>query len=296
MSKISVVIPSVSGLPVIAECLDALARQRGGVEAEVIVVDRCRNGTATMIAERFPWVDLLTRDEQQGIPQLRAAGIERATGEIVVITEDHCIAPDNWFEEILKAHDSGYMVVGGAVENGSVRRITDWASFFCEYSQVMPPVPSGEVKNIPGNNASYSREVLLGVAEDVKQNCWEYYLHEDLRSRGFRFLSSPGIIVTHKKEFGILFFLAQKFHYSRSFAAMRITQLTGSGRLLYICATPVLPLLLLWRVCREVMRRKKHYKELILSLPLLSLFGVSYACGELAGYLFGQGRSLAKVE
>jgi GT2 family glycosyltransferase len=296
VTKISVVIPSVSGLPVIAECLDALSRQRGEIQAEVIVVNRCRNGTAQLIAERFPWVDLVSRGEQEGIPQLRAAGIERARGDIVVVTEDHCIAPDNWFEEIVRAHEAGYTVVGGSVENGCVQRVADWASFLCEYSQVMSPVPSGEVDDIPGNNASYDREVLSGVSEHIKKNCWEYYLHEELRSKGVKFLSSPAIVVTHKKQFGVRFFFAQKFHYSRSFAAMRWTRLTVRARIFYLCATPLLPLLLVWRVSRQVLRKKRLYKELVLSLPLLSLFGVSYACGEFAGYLLGQGQSLVKVE
>src|SRR6267378_7338410 len=296
VAKISVVIPSVSGLPVIAECLDALSRQRGEVQAEVIVVDRCGNGTAALIAERFPWVDLVSRGEQEGIPQLRAAGIERASGDIVVITEDHCIAPDNWYEEIVKAHEAGYTVVGGSVENGCVGRVADWASFLCEYSQAMSPVPFGEVEDIPGNNASYDRAVLTGISEHVKKNCWEFYLHEELRSKGVKFLSSPAIVVTHKKQFGVGFFFAQKFHYSRSFAAMRRTQITRQARILYLFATPLLPLMLLWRVSRQVLRKKRLYKELVMSLPLLSLFGVSYACGEFTGYLLGQGSSLAKVE
>ncbi len=280
----------------IDECLAALERQRGSMEVEIIVVDRRQDGTAERIRNRFGRVRLVALSEQLSIPELRYIGMEQATGDIIAITEDHCIAPDNWLEEIVKAHQSGYMAVGGAVENGCVKRVTDWATFLCEYSHAMLPIPSGEVSNIAGNNASYARELLTGMDESIKRKYWEFFLHEELQKRGVRFLSVPTIVVNHKKEFGIFYFLAQKFHYSRSFAAMRRTKLTKLRQACYLCATPLLPFMLVWRTFRQVMRKRRHYKEFVLSLPLLSLFGVSYACGELVGYLCGSGSSLAKVE
>ncbi len=296
MTKVSIIIPSVSGNLTIDECLVALEGQRGEVEAEIIVVDRCQDGTAEHIRRHFGWVRLVSLTKQSSIPEMRAIGMAQATGDIIIITEDHCIAPDNWLEEIVKAHQSGYMAVGGAVENGCVERVTDWATFLCEYSHAMLPIPFGEVSYIAGNNASYARELLAGIDESIKKNYWEFFLHEELQKRGVRFLSVPTIVVNHKKEFEILYFLLQKFHYSRSFAAMRRTKLTRLKHVCCLCATPLLPFMLLWRTFRQVMRKRRHYKEFVLSLPLLSLFGVSYACGELVGYLCGSGRSLVKVE
>jgi GT2 family glycosyltransferase len=296
MYRISVVIPCVNGLPSIDECLTSLKKQRGGYSAEIIVVNCCKDGTDEHIRKNFPSVKLLQLPERLGIPELRAIGMSHATGDIITITEDHCIASENWLEEIVKAHESKYLAVGGTIENGSVDRLINWAVYLCEYSHVMPPIPYGEVDNIAGNNASYKREVFEKVDEYVKRNCWEYFLHEELKKTGVRFLSVPTIIVHHKKESGFLYFLIQRFHYSRSFAGMRSARTTFLKRMLYILSSPLLPFLLLWRMTRQVYHKKRHRKEFLLSFPLLAIFMTGYAFGEFMGYLFGPGQSLIKVE
>ena len=296
MPKISVIIACVNGLPWIDECLAALEKQQGSIESEIIVANCCKDGTSHHIKEKFPGVKLLDFSERLTIPELRSTGISQATGDIIAITEDHCNVSEDWFQEILKAHDSEYGAIGGTVINGSVDRITDWAVYLCEYSHVMPPIPSGEVGGIAGNNASYKREVLDRVDESIKRNYWEFFLHEELKKAGVKFLSEPALIVYHKKEFGFLYFLAQRFHYSRSFAGMRRSKAPISKRVLYVLFSPLLPFLLTWRIARQVFGKKRHRKQFLLSIPLLLAFMVSYTLGELVGYLFGSGKSLAKVE
>jgi glycosyltransferase involved in cell wall biosynthesis len=287
----------VNGLPAIGECLAALARQRGEDKPEVIVVDRCRNGTAEHIRTRFPDVKLVHVSGPIGIPEMRSIGLRESRGDIIAFTEDHCIAPEDWCEKIIKAHhQSGYQAIGGAIENGSIARIRDWAAYLCEYSGLMPPLRSGEVDSIAGNNASYARTVLESVDESVKRDCWEFFLQEELKAQGVKFLSVPEIVLDHKKEFDVMYFLAQRFHYSRSFAAMRRARVSSSKRIYYLLTTPVLPFLLLCRIASQVTSKRRHYKLFILSLPLLLLYGVSYAFGEFIGYLIGPGQSLAKVE
>lgn len=296
MAKLSVIIPSVNGLPAIGECLAALTRQQG-CKPEIVIVDRCWNGTAEHIKTRFPEVKLVRVAPPIGIPEMRSIGLSQATGDIIAFTEDHCIAPEDWCEKIIKAHhQSGYQAIGGAIENGSVARIRDWAAYLCEYSDLMLPLAAGEVSNIAGNNASYARKILEGVDESVKRDCWEFFLQEELKAQGVRFFSVPDIVLAHKKEFDVLYFVTQRFHYSRSFAAMRAARVSGFRRVYYVITTPALPFLLLWRIASQVISKKRHYRELILSLPLLLLYGVSYACGEFIGYLLGPGQSLAKVE
>lgn len=297
MPDVSVVIASVNGLPEIDECLSALERQQGGIDYEIIVANRCQDGTADYIRRRFPRVRLLDFPQQLGIPQLRAMAMSHAKGGILAVTEDHCIAPENWLMEIVKAHALGYMVVGGGVENGKTDRIIDWSVFLCEYSSAMLPIPAGEVKNIPGNNAAYKRAALDLVDDGIKRNFWEPFVHEELRKKGIKFFSVPSIVVTHKKGFGFFYFLSQRFHYSRSFAGMRGALISPAKRLYYLLASPLLPLVMAVRVTRDVIVRKRRlYREFFLSLPSLSVFFISYAMGEFVGYLLGPGQSLSKVE
>lgn len=296
MSKVSVIAVSVHGLPWIDECLRALERQRGGFDSEIIVVSCSKDGASEHIEKNFPGVKLLRFSERLSIPELRAIGMSHATSDIVIITEDCCIPREDWLQEIIKAHELGYEAVGGAIENESADRIVNWAAYLCEYSHSMPPIPYGEVDGIAGNNASYRRETLDKVDESVKKNYWEFFLHEELKKLGVRFLSVPTIMVHKKKEFSFLCFLTQRFHYSRSFADMRRRRVSLPKRILYVFFSPFLPLLMMQRIAQEVFRKKRRRKEFLLSLPLMTVFLLSYALGEFIGYLLGPGKSLIKVE
>ncbi len=296
MPKLSVIIPSVNGLPTIAECLTALERQDCDFDFEIIVADRTNDGTDRYIREHFQRVKLIKLDAECGIPEMRANAIEHASGEFLVITEDHCIAPENWLTGIVEAHDSGYEVIGGAVENVSVRRLIDWAVFLCEYSSFMPPIVKGETLFITGNNTSYKRSVIEKVDKALLTDYWEYFLQKELQQSGVRFLSVPSLIISHKKEFGFFYFLSQRFHYSRSFAAMRKRKSPMSDQLIYLFYTPILPFHLIWRIAQNVRQKRRNYREFLLSLPFLLIFMGSYALGEFIGQLFGAGDSLAKVE
>ncbi|MEO8042718.1 MAG: glycosyltransferase [Acidobacteriota bacterium] len=296
MPKFSIIIASVNGLPFIEECLASLDDQRGGLEAEIVVVDSTDEKTRDYISRNFPKVNLIRLAARPGIPGMRAIGMREATGDHLVITEDHCIAPENWLEEINRAHLAGYAVVGGSVENGSCSRLVDWAVFLCEYSGFMPPIEAGEVDFVAGNNVSYSRAAIRQVDEAVKNDFWEFFMQEELRRKGIKFLSVPAVKIIHKKDFGFFYFLAQRFHYSRSFAAMRRQRSTISRQLIYLAYAPVSAIHLTWRIVSNVWRKQKHRRELFLSFPFLAMFMCSYALGELVGQLFGPGHSLAKVE
>jgi hypothetical protein len=46
---------------------------------------------------------------------------------------------------------------------------------------------------------------------------------------------------------------------------------------------------------KRVVAKRRHRAELVRSLPLLGVFVVSWALGEMVGYVAGPGDSLAKV-
>ena len=161
---------------------------------------------------------------------------------------------------------------------------------------MMMPIPAGEVEGVAGNNSSYKREIFDKVDESIKRDHWEYFLHQELRELNIKILSVPEIVVLKKKEFSFLYFLTQRFHFSRSFAGMRSKLIPPSRRIISALFSPALPLLMIWRIGRQVFTKKRYVKEFLLSLPLLAIFMVSYAAGEFMGYLFGGGKSLEKVE
>jgi glycosyltransferase involved in cell wall biosynthesis len=295
---ISVVIASVNGLPFITECLDALRDQEGNISYEVLVIDRCGAKTREEIRSRFPQseIQLIPADGRPSIPKLRAIGIARARGRLIAILEDHCNVPPGWFEAIARAHQAGYQVIGSGVENGSVERLIDWAVFFCEYARFMPPVARGVVSEIPGNCAVYDRLVLERLGPELREEVWESFLHQRLKEEGVAFFCDPEMTVSHKKEFGFGYFLSQRYHYSRSFAAMRLQRAPLARRFVYACSTPALPFLLWSRMAFTLLRKRRRGKEFLLATPMIAAFLISWAWGEAVGALLGPGDSLARVD
>jgi glycosyltransferase involved in cell wall biosynthesis len=296
--SISVVIPSLGGLDSLDACLDALAQQTLSSEAEVIVVDCGVAGIEDLVHSRYPQTKLLSFTEPKSIPEMRALGLKHSQGAIVTITEDHCVPESHWFERILSAHKARHGVIGGAVENDpSITRLVDWAVFFCEYVRYMNPVADGEVTDLPGNNVSYRREFLAHVSDLLEGgNSWEGDLHARLRERGVILYSDPSIVVYHKKEFALRYFLSQRYHYSRSYTGMRTQAAPGPMRFIRAALCCVLPPILTLRIARWVFGKKRHVGMLFLTLPLILLFTIVWAWGELIGHLFGPGDSLSRVE
>ena len=163
----------------------------------------------------------------------------------------------------------------------------------------MQPLRRGIEDGIPGNNVSYKRgafDGIDGLKDDLIRGFWEYEIHRKLLARGEQFLLEPAITVYHRKRFGFLYSLSQRFHYSRYYAGTLFATAGLPTKLYRSAVSLVLPLLLMARIERRVIKKRRHLKELILATPLLAIITVVWAVGELVGSLFGPGQSLRKVE
>lgn len=296
---ISVVIASVNGGPYIARCLDHLVRQEGGLPYEVIVMDCCDEATRAQIRGRFarPEVVLVEVAGRPTIPKLRAMGIARARGRMIAVLEDHINVPPDWFLTIRAAHAAGHKAIGGAVENGAVDRLVDWAVFFCEYAPFMRPLQTGDVPYIAGSSAIYERETILRVEPEHYEEVWEAFMHRRMQEQGVKFHCPEKLWVEHNKNFGFWYFMSQRYHYSRSYAGMRMTNAPLWKRVAYAGAAIVLlPPLLLWRLFRTVWPKRTRRGTFLATMPVMAPFFLSYGWGEAVGALRGPGNSLARVE
>jgi GT2 family glycosyltransferase len=291
-----VVIASVNGPEYLDACLPALARQRGAVRAEVIVADCCGQKTAELVATKYPDVRLYSFDKRLTIPELRAFGIARSRGDLIVMTEDHCVPAEDWYDSLVTAHQQPYIAIGGAIENAATERLVDWAAFLCEYSAFVQPVEAGVVHDIPGPNVAYKRAALDHMQDLLDEGRWETFLHARLEEHGFELYRDPRVVVYHRKFFGLSEFLSQRYHYGRGFAGMRMQHAPLWRKAVYAAGSPILPPLILWRIGRRLFRRRRHRSIFVKALPLLTLFTLSWSLGEIVGYIAGPGDSLERVE
>lgn len=294
-TDLSVIVPLVNGGTEFDECLEALEGLREEVSLEVIVVNRLGEGYQRDLADRCPWVTVLPSDPEITIPEMRAVAVKAARGAAIAVIEDHVIVPPGWGRRMVDALESGAVVVGGSVENLATQTVVDWAAFLCEYSHCVPPLTSGRVSWLTGNNVAYRREVLQDYMPILEEGRWENFLHDRLLSDGYELICDPDIRVWHKKHFTFFDYLGQRFLYSRSFSGLRSTDWPFWRRLAFGAAAIVLPFLLLTRIVRRLWSRREYRQQLVVSVPLLAVFVCAWAVGDVAGCWFGVGDSLSKV-
>ena len=268
---------------------------QSNAEVEVLVVDRLGDGVRMELARRFPRARHLPVPSDTTIPRMREIAFGQASAEAVAVIEDHVIVPPGWARALLDAQAGGDIVVGGAVENAAVDRVVDWAAFLCEYSHCILPLPEGPASWLTGNNVVYPRELLARYQEVIGRGQWENRLHDAMRHDGVPLVCRPEIRVGHKKHYTVGEYLSQRYLYARSYAGARVADASLGKRLGYGAAALALPPLLMFRTVSRVLAKRRHRAELVRSLPLLAVFVVSWAFGEMVGYIAGPGDSLAKV-
>lgn len=294
--QLSIVIASINGRPYLDACLEALARQRGDIAAEVIVADCVGRSVAGFVRAEHPQVRLIELAGPQSVPALRSAGILAARGEIIAITEDHCIPAEDWYESMVRAHaEHSGPAIGGAVDNAATERLIDWAVYFCEYSNFSSPVAHGVVRDLPGPNVSYKRTAIPELEDLVRGGYWETFLHWRLEAQGHALWSDPTVRVLHRKSFRLGSFFRERYHYGRAFAGTRNESASAARRLYYLIFSPLLPPLLLVRIARRVLSRGRHAGRFVLALPYLVVFMIAWSAGEWVGYAAGPGESALQL-
>jgi hypothetical protein len=294
-AALSVVVPSVNGYGDLCGCLAALQREAARTPLEVLVPERCGDAVRSAVARDFPSAIVIPVSASTTIPEMRAIAFRRATGRAVAVIEDHVIVPDGWAAALLAQVDAGAAVVGGSVENAATGTLLDRAAFLCEYSHCLPPIPAGVVTWLTGNNVAYRRDVLDRFRAVIDEGAWENRLHDAMRDSGIDLICRPEIRIGHKKHYTFGEYFSQRFLYARSYAGARVANASISRRLFYAAAASALPAILFFRITSRVLAKTRDLPQLAAASPLLLVFVTAWAWGEMVGYSFGAGDSLARV-
>lgn len=283
----------------VLETIAALQPDVAGGPCEIVVADRIKDAISDQIASDYPQVRLIPCDPDISLPEMRTRAYEASSGEIVAVTEDHCVPSPGWVGKIQRAFANAppsLSAVGGSVVNGVTDTGLDWATFLCEYSFFSPPVVEGRTDILPGMNIAYRRSVLdAAPRQRLSEGFWETTLHSHLLANGGKFRSLNELIMFHKKRFSWRLFASQRFVYSRYYAGCRLRYATRTKRVMMAGASLLLPPILLWRMVTSA-RRKGLNRELRSAFPWLAMLVVIWAAGESVGALLGPGDALARIE
>jgi hypothetical protein len=144
-------------------------------------------------------------------------------------------------------------------------------------------------------NVSYDRSAIAAMDDLLREGRWETWLHPRLLESGLELYADGGATLDHAKDFSFSHFVSQRFHYARSHAGMRNSQL-GWKRVVYVAGSPAIVPLMYARIARNVLDKGRHRARFALATPLILIYLSVWAAGEAFGYAFGGGRSLLKVK
>lgn len=297
--KVSVVIAAHNAASVIAQCLGALNCQLQREEAEIIVADSSTDGTAKIVREQFPQVRLCHFDEPLTLPQLRGKAIALTQGEIIAILDPYSLVDENWLFELIQVHEKqANLIIGGVVDlfDAEHQGLLAWAIYINEYGMFMPPLEAGEMEILPGSNISYKREVLFAGEKPKQEEFWKTFVNRDVEKAGSRLWLAPSVVVRLHKPIPFWDFFRTRYDHGCCFAGMRAANISDSERLWRAIASPLLPLVFLWRWGRRYwVKGRDHRIKFVLTLPWQILLFGNWAWGECVGYLRGSGQSCDRL-
>lgn len=173
---VTVLIPAYNAAATIRDMLASLMAQDFKEAYEIIVVDSSSDETPSIIADEFPGVHLIHKDEQTDPGTARNLGIAQAKGEIIACIDADCIAPSDWLRRMVKAQRAGHEVVGGTIENGNPESLIAWAGYLGEFREWLPVGNARLLAHVPTCNISYHRSIFTRFGGFPT----EFYPQEDL--------------------------------------------------------------------------------------------------------------------
>ncbi len=147
--QLSVVVPTLNGREELSRCLDALAERVP--DAEVVVVNGpSADGTTGMVRDRDD-VDVLVEIADRTINAARNAGIDRASGEAIVLLDRTFSVEDGWLDAVEDGLDDTPVVTGPTHQELTAGMTTQ----------------SKETRTIAGREVTYFNPGNVGFRRDV---------------------------------------------------------------------------------------------------------------------------------
>ncbi|MCI0790974.1 MAG: hypothetical protein J4N34_02545 [Chloroflexi bacterium] len=275
-------------------CLKALSDQAGPPATEIIVPYHAAVDGIEGLRKAFPDVVFVQAFELSSFTgkggsrehhdELRSVGLAVARGDVIGLLEDQAIPDEHWCARAVEIQNSEFSVVGGAVENG-VDSILNWAVYFCDFSRYQNPLPCGESGFASDSNSAYKMSALQSVRHLWADSFHETLVNSALMERGERIALRPDLVAyQNRRGLSLGSAVRERLVWGRSYAATRCL-LLGSERFAYALLTPILPMLMAFRLTVNVAKRRRGIRKCLEAFPVILLLLSAWALGEMMGYL-----------
>lgn len=240
--KVSVVVCTYNGANKIKSLLDSLKKQTYK-NLEIIVVDDGSTDTTSDIVKKYPF-ELIKHDKNRGLGDARNTGVRKSRGDIIVFTDDDCVADQNWIKEIVNCYQKSPKInaVGGRIEPYSMNTyfekydkyakhpiffhptVRDSRERVSSYLKKMFSTRKEKLKDgqklsaVMGLNSSYKKDIILkvGMHKHGLRRGVDWDLNTKLKKSGeLRAVYCHKALIYHKHRIGFKSFIKHMYSYGK---------------------------------------------------------------------------------
>ena len=227
MKKVSIVIPVYNAEKTVKQCLTTVL-ENDYPDFEVVVVDDCSNDRSEEICSEIDdhRLVLIKNEKNSGASFGRNCGIDRATGEIIILLDADSYVPVDWITRFMELHDkvSADIIGGGII--GVHDTIFGKADGYCTW---WTSIPSGKGKylkklHLPTNNMSFAKDVFVQIGNFIEElRCGGEDAEFCFRalSKGFKIYFEPNVSIYHYDRNNYKGYIAHNRNFGKHAQKMR---------------------------------------------------------------------------
>ncbi len=292
--ELSVLIATPDDYQTIRRTMRHLRAQTARERLEIVIIAPSRERLAAVEDElkEFHSYRIVEVGAERVVARAKAAGVRAATGPFVAFAEDHCYPAPGWAESIIRAHREGWAAVGPVMHNANPRTMISWAGLMLHFGCCVEPATRGKSETLPWHNTSYRRELLLSYGDALgSMLVVEGVLFDDIKDKGQNLYFETEAAASHVNISRLSSWIEHAFWGGRLFGATRARQKrwTRARRLLYVCGSPFIPPLRLWRAIQKIRSKGLERQLLPRIIPAMLAGLLPHALGEAVGYALGMG-------
>lgn len=295
---LTVIASTTRGYPAIRTTVAHLSRQTVARRIELVMVGPSIESLAAPDDELAGFGAVVKVDvgKVTSIAHANAAGVRRARGRLVALTEDHCFPEPEWAAALLRAHEADWSVVGPVVRNANPRTRVSDADFVIGYGPWMEPMRATEMEFLPGHNSCYKRAELLALGGRLERLLEaETVLHMEWSAQGRRLVVEPGARVRHVNYSLWRSWVPVQLLAGRLFGGMRSATWPRRRRLFYAAASPLIPVVRFYRIALAFAQPGRSLWRLAKTAPALAVGLLLDGAGQCWGYLRGPGDAMERL-
>lgn len=284
---VSVGVVGICGVTHVRRCLRALRAQAGAPPFEIVVAYDPALRDMSAAAREHPDIRFVANVDQRTPLELASRAIQETRGDVVLLTEDHCIPDADWVARLQAALTPDVAAAGGVVALGEGATGTDFAFYFVDFFRYAEPAADGPSPTLTVCNVAYRRADLDALPHPPWKTggFHETAVNDALRARHGPLRLHPGARVTMRRHVTLRHAIRERYAFGRLFGCTRLAYAPASMRLAYRVLAPLLPAVLLGRMLRKAMASAGLRRQLVRGLVPLVLMVLAWSLGEWLGYL-----------